>query len=174
MLILLLLLGSMTLMMKLRKSKIHVMLPASSSKGKSLEWGSHKYCSQEGFNQEVREWCNGQHCCLPSSRSGFDSRLTHIFFFPFFSLLWYTFFFSACVFFFFLPSYHFFVYFIGDWRERGEDCWAVSERYICTYTYFTYIRNHAITFRHPFIARVYTGFLLEEKLTVASFGAWRH
>ena len=27
-----------------------------------------------------RWWCNGQHCCLPSSRSGFDSRPTHIFF----------------------------------------------------------------------------------------------
>ena len=27
-------------------------------------------------------WCNGQHCCLPSSRSGFDSRPMHIFFFP--------------------------------------------------------------------------------------------
>ena len=30
-----------------------------------------------------RWWCNGQHCCLPSSRSGFDSRPTHIFFFFF-------------------------------------------------------------------------------------------
>ena len=27
-------------------------------------------------------WCNGQHCCLPSSRSGFDSRPMHNFFFP--------------------------------------------------------------------------------------------
>ena len=30
-------------------------------------------------------WCNGQHCCLPSSRSGFDSRPMHSFFFPSFT-----------------------------------------------------------------------------------------
>ena len=30
---------------------------------------------------ESRGWCNGQHCCLPSSRSGFNSRATHRFFF---------------------------------------------------------------------------------------------
>ena len=28
-----------------------------------------------------RRWCNGQHGCLPSSRSGFNSRLTHLFLF---------------------------------------------------------------------------------------------
>ena len=33
-------------------------------------------------------WCNGQHCCLPSSRSGFDSRPMHSFFF---FLFFYTF-----------------------------------------------------------------------------------
>ena len=32
-------------------------------------------------------WCNGQHCCLPSSRSGFDSRPMHTFFFFFFHKL---------------------------------------------------------------------------------------
>ena len=25
----------------------------------------------------LRRWCKGQHCCLPSNRSGFDSRPTH-------------------------------------------------------------------------------------------------
>ena len=30
-------------------------------------------------SREPRWWCNGQHCCLPSSRSGFDSRPTHTF-----------------------------------------------------------------------------------------------
>ena len=29
---------------------------------------------------QQRQWCNGQHGCLPSSRSGFDSRLTQILF----------------------------------------------------------------------------------------------
>ena len=29
-------------------------------------------------------WCNGQHCCLPSSRSGFDSRPMQLIFFIFF------------------------------------------------------------------------------------------
>ena len=30
-------------------------------------------------NCKQRRWCKGQHCCLPSNRSGFDSRPTHIF-----------------------------------------------------------------------------------------------
>ena len=40
-----------------------------------------------------RWWCNGQHCCLPSSRSGFDSRPTHVFcfFFSKFFLCFFTF-----------------------------------------------------------------------------------
>ncbi|VIO90968.1 Uncharacterized protein BM_BM10882 [Brugia malayi] len=25
-----------------------------------------------------RQWCNGQHGCLPSNRRGFDSPLTHL------------------------------------------------------------------------------------------------
>ena len=40
-----------------------------------------------------RWWCNGQHCCLPSSRSGFVSRPTHVFcfFFSKFFLCFFTF-----------------------------------------------------------------------------------
>ena len=40
------------------------------------------------FYISKRWWCNGQHCCLPSSRSGFDSRPTHCFFF-FYSLFFF-------------------------------------------------------------------------------------
>ena len=45
---------------------------------------SHSFPIHGGLNclnQHVRSWCSGQHCCLPSSRHGFDSRRTHNYFF---------------------------------------------------------------------------------------------
>ena len=38
------------------------------------------YCEKVLLGHE-RWWCNGQHWCLPSIRSGFDSRPSHIFFY---------------------------------------------------------------------------------------------
>ena len=37
----------------------------------------NKYCNYKETSIQ-RRWCKGQHGCLPSSRSGFDSRPTHV------------------------------------------------------------------------------------------------
>ena len=62
-----------------RKAGSHDVMISESSSGKKIIWSCEIKSATIFWSACKRRWYNGQHSCLPSSWSGFDSRPTHNF-----------------------------------------------------------------------------------------------